>query len=64
MKLKKSLLIGLVAALCGFSPLLAQASELNGLALTAIWALPFVGMLLSIAPVAFVNSDILASSFW
>lgn len=49
MKLKKSFLIGLFAGLCGLNPVLAQASELDGLALSAIWSLPFVGVLLSIA---------------
>jgi len=37
------------AFLLGLTPLIAQASEVNGIALSAWWAVPFAGILLSIA---------------
>lgn len=49
MNLKKIFLTALGAVLFSFFPLWAQASELNGLALSVIWAFPFAGLLLSIA---------------
>lgn len=49
MRLKKIFATVLAAAFSGLFPLWAQASELNGLALSAIWAFPFAGLLLSIA---------------
>jgi ABC-type Mn2+/Zn2+ transport system permease subunit len=49
MKLKKSSLNRLLVAICGLNPLLVHSSELNGLALSNTRALPFVGMILSIA---------------
>lgn len=48
-----------LAILCGVFPLWAQASELNGLAMSAIWAFPFVGLLLSIAV-----APLLVPLFW
>ncbi|QJQ05124.1 sodium:proton antiporter [Undibacterium piscinae] len=49
MKLKKIYIASLMMALIGLSPALAQAHELNGAHLTVFFAVPFIGLLLSIA---------------
>lgn len=59
MGFKKNNLTVLAAVVCGLFPLLAQANELNGLALSVFWAFPFAGLLLSIAV-----APLLVPVFW